>query len=341
MNNATRQAIQASSAVVITLLLAYIFPLDRALWATLTVIMLISSSFGESVKKASERMGMTLVGGIVATALYYLLLKHHPTILIIFLLLSVGFFVYFLAISYAWSSFFITTIVVFLFALLSYWDVHWFIVRSYETLIGAIIVVIVSGLVFPIKSQKNVADHYLCMLDKAEDFIDDVFSCLVMPSEERQTSLTQWHETLYTSWQQLKGRQNFVKFELAFSREKREEVQAYQAGFDVLFHYLTNILELLKKEPSPLCVQFENELYQVKVIIRENTTLLHQFLQGKKLDSEGQSLDDLRYQIRCKVAKLSQEGIIQDYREIERFYSLIYYSRKVNQLLLDLIKIEK
>ncbi|WP_247025493.1 FUSC family protein [Piscirickettsia salmonis] len=298
-------------------------------------------TFGESIKKASERIGMTLVGGGVATAFYYVFLKGHPVGLAIFLLLSASCVVYFLATSYAWASFFITASVVFLFALLSSWDIHWFIVRSYETIIGAAVAIIASGLIFPIKGQKSVASHYLCILEQAENFIDNVFSCLVMPCEERQISLMQWHETLYSSWQQLKRWQNFVKFELAFSREKRAEVQAYQAGFDVLFHYLTNILELLKKEPSPLCVQFESELYQVKVIIRENTTLLHQFLQGKKLDSEGQSLDDLRYQIRCKVAKLSQEGIISDYREIERFYSLIYYSRKVNQLLLDLIEIEK
>ncbi|WP_235602907.1 hypothetical protein [Piscirickettsia litoralis] len=45
--------------------------------------------------------------------------------------------------------------------------------------------------------------------------------------------------------------------------------------------------------------------------------------------------------MRCKVAKLSKEGVITDYTEVERFYSLVYYSRKVNQLLLDLIEKER
>ncbi|UOX24813.1 hypothetical protein Psal104b_01226 [Piscirickettsia salmonis] len=44
MNSATRQAIQASSAVLITLLLAYIFPLDHATWSTLTAVILVSST---------------------------------------------------------------------------------------------------------------------------------------------------------------------------------------------------------------------------------------------------------------------------------------------------------
>ncbi|WP_235602908.1 FUSC family protein [Piscirickettsia litoralis] len=282
MNSATRQAIQASLAVLITLLLGHIFPLDRAIWATLTAVMLVSSTFGESIKKAGERVAMTLVGGVIATALYYLLLKGHPIALIISLLISIGCSVYFLVISYAWVSFFLTSFVVFLFALLSHWDFQLLIARSYETIIGAAVAVAVAGLVFPIRGQKSVADHYMCVLEKVECFIDDIFSCLSVGSEERKNVLKHWQGVLYPSWQQLKVRQNFVNFELAFSREKREEVQAYQAGFDILFHYLTNILELLKKEPSALCREFEHELKQIKGIIQENTSLLHQLLQWGK-----------------------------------------------------------
>ncbi|WP_338019423.1 hypothetical protein [Piscirickettsia salmonis] len=183
---------------------------------------------------------MTLVGGGVATAFYYVFLKGHPVGLAIFLLLSASCVVYFWQLLML-GQVFHHSICRFLFALLSSWDIHWFIVRSYETIIGAAVAIIASGLIFPIKGQKSVASHYLCILEQAENFIDNVFSCLVMPCEERQISLMQWHETLYSSWQQLKRWQNFVKFELAFSREKRAEVQAYQAGFDVLFHYLTNI----------------------------------------------------------------------------------------------------
>lgn len=348
MHNATRQAIQASIAVIITLSIAHGFELERGIWATLTAILLVSSTFGESIKKAKERVSMTLVGGVIGTAVVLVLPsvfpKEAPILLVSLLFISIGIMIYFLPRSYAWASFFITLFVVLLFSLLSHWSVSLLLARAYDTLIGALVAVLVSGLVVPNRSHVDVQAHYLTMLEQLDGFIDDIFYSIASPNPQYMCQLMDWHHKLYPSWEALKTKQSFSEFEVTFSRNKRQQLQGYQFGFDLLFHYLTNILTLLEKEPSPLCAEFENELAQFQQVIKENTQLLHNLMRGEaigNMSKETHSLDAVRLKIRERIAQLNNESPFQDYAEVERFYSLIYYLRKVNQLILDLIGVAK
>ncbi|MCL1124627.1 FUSC family protein [Shewanella surugensis] len=348
MHNATRQAIQASIAVIVTLSIADAFSLERGIWATLTAILLVSSTFGESIKKAKERVSMTLVGGLIGTGIVLYLQPVLPeesqVLLATLLFISIGLIVYFLPRSYAWASFFITLFVVFLFSLLTYWNLSLLLVRAYETLIGALVAVVVSGLIFPNRSHVDVQAHYLTMLDQLDGFIDNIFYSVASPNPQYMCQLMDWHHKLYPSWEVLKNKQSFSEFELTFSRSKRQQLQGYQFGFDLLFHYLTNILTLLEKEPSYLCAEFETELAQFQQVIKENTQLLHDLMQGgsiAKQNNDIHSLDAIRLKIRQKIAQLNKDNPFPDYAEVERFYSLIYYLRKVNQLILDLINVAK
>ncbi|WP_299493350.1 FUSC family protein [uncultured Shewanella sp.] len=344
MHNATRQAFQASIAVLLTLIIAHGFSLERGIWATLTAILLVSSTFGESIKKAKERVSMTLVGGALGTVivLYFLPLfpKENAFLLVIFLFTTILAMVYFLPRSYAWASFFITLFVVFLFSILTGWSLSLLAVRAYDTLIGALVAVLVSGLILPNRSHVDVQAHYLTMLKQLDGFIDDIFYAVASSDPQYMCQLMGWHQKLYPSWEALKNKQLFNEFELTFSRHKRQQLRTYQFGFDLLFHYLTNILALLEKEPSPLCAKFEKELLQFQGVIKENSELLSKLMAGEitgEVEYEAHSLDVIRLQMRQKIAMLYKDNPMPDYAEIEHFYSLIYYLRKVNQLLTDLI----
>ncbi|WP_299011776.1 FUSC family protein [uncultured Shewanella sp.] len=344
MNNATRQAFQASIAVMLTLMIAHGFSLERGIWATLTAILLVSSTFGESIKKAKERVSMTLIGGILGTGVVLYLLpllpKQEPLLLMSFLFMSIFAMVYFLPRSYAWASFFITLFVVFLFSVLSGWSLSLFAARAYDTLIGAMVAVFVSGFIFPNRSYVDVQVHYLTVLQQLDGFIDDIFYALKSSDPQYMCQLMDWHQKLYSSWEALKNKQSFSEFEVTFSRNKRQQLQNYQFGFDLLFHYLTNILALLEKEPSPLCVEFEKELSQFQAVIKNNSHALSIFMSSEvksKVKEEPHSLNAIRLQIRQKIALLYKDNAMPDYSKIEHFYSLIYYLRKVNQQITDLI----
>ncbi|WP_298771338.1 FUSC family protein [uncultured Shewanella sp.] len=343
MNNATRQAFQASIAVMVTLLIVHGFSLERGIWATLTAILLVSSTFGESIKKAKERVSMTLIGGTLGTGIVLYLVPLFPTeaalLLTSFLLISIFAIVYFLPRSYAWASFFITIFVVFLFSLLNGWSLSLFAARAYDTLIGAMVAVLVSGVIFPNRSYVDVQAHYLTMINQLDGFIDDIFYALHSSDPQYMCQLMGWHQKLYPSWEALKHKQSFSEFEVTFSRTKRQQLQNYQFGFDLLFHYLTNILTLLEKEPSPLCAEFEEELSQFQAVIKENSQCLSTLMVGevpKSVDCEPHSLDAILLQIHQKIALHYKDQAMPNYAEIEHFYSLIYYLRKVNQLLVDL-----
>lgn len=161
LTNTTKMACQAALSVMIAEFIAWYFSLERGYWTTLTAMSLTTQTWGESIKRALERISMTILGGITGT-LFYFLFPHTQLANLSILMTFTFFMVYFYQIYYRVAVFALTGFVVFLFAILGSWTIDLLLVRIFDTILGAVIAVVVSRLFLPNKTNiTELFDKYL------------------------------------------------------------------------------------------------------------------------------------------------------------------------------------
>ena len=89
----TKRAFQAATAIFIAEVISWHFQLERGYWVTLTAMALTMQTWGESLMRSFERVSMTILGGLVGTALYFIV-PRNDVILVSCLLFFVFFTVY-------------------------------------------------------------------------------------------------------------------------------------------------------------------------------------------------------------------------------------------------------
>jgi uncharacterized membrane protein YccC len=145
-----RTGLRTAVAALLAVAIASVFALPRAYWAILTAVVLVSETWRESAKKAFQRVGMTILGCIIAWALHFPT-AHLPHVTLGLMFLFVYLAVHFRTASYPLMTFFITLYVAFLFAVLGQWTLQILAVRIYETAIGGGTALVAAFLVRPLK----------------------------------------------------------------------------------------------------------------------------------------------------------------------------------------------
>lgn len=133
LRRTTKMAYQAAIAIALAEVISMHFYLERGYWIVLTAMVLTTQTWGESVKRALERVGMTVLGGSVGTALYFYIPNHESKTLVLLMLSSIFFTIYMAKIQHLISMFFMTCFVVFLFALIGDWDLMLLRARIIDT----------------------------------------------------------------------------------------------------------------------------------------------------------------------------------------------------------------
>ena len=159
----TKRAFQAATAIFIAEVISWHFQLERGYWVTLTAMALTMQTWGESLMRSFERVSMTILGGLVGTALYFIV-PRNDVILVSCLLFFVFFTVYMRQIIYLASVFSLTCFVVFLFAFISNWTLSILYERILETILGAAIAIIVGRFFLP--AQTNIANLFVDFFGK-------------------------------------------------------------------------------------------------------------------------------------------------------------------------------
>ncbi len=82
---------KAAIAIALAELINMCLYFDRGYWIVLTAMVLTTQTWGESVKRALERVGMTILGGATGTALYFSIPEQHFDLLL-WLMMDIYFF---------------------------------------------------------------------------------------------------------------------------------------------------------------------------------------------------------------------------------------------------------
>jgi len=327
----TRMAIQAFFAVLIAAVLAYSFKWDRAYWAILTAILMISQTWGENVKRAFERISMTIVGGMVGTLLF---LGVHQIVWLSFciLCLCVFFMVYFTEISYFITVFFVTIMLVFLFGAIRGWgfDVLW--ARILETIIGAAVALFVSFFIFPVRTKVNLTNEVLDYIDLIKKTCHDCFES-VNSGQVAIDSLMKDRMSLVNKIIVIQNQVQAVRYELFYTYYSRKVFQQILIHIRLLTHYTTSMLESVRQlDTSLLTADIKVQLTGLQGILERNLTVFSHCLQHEKSkDSFASSA-----QVREKIWHLTEKLPVSHddtFKQLAPILSLLYFTRKFNEQL--------
>lgn len=336
VNTSTKIAIQAAVAVSLAILVSHLFALNRSYWAVLTAMVLISQTWGESLKKAVERVLMTIVGGLAGTILFYLIGDHIYWELF-FLMSSVFFMMYFWDISYQVTVFFVTMYVVFLFAELSGWNISMLEARIYETIIGAVIAIFTSALVFPVHARVTIPQMMADYFFEIKKTLSHVF--FVLRTNHEDTAWQKDRTRLVRKFSELRKSALVSGYELVFTRFNRRKIKLMMQKLRTVTHYSTSLLEAASMAASSCAIsELEMELQKIENGLQNNVAVLIARYRSEttplsfsSLEEEGASLSQC-LKVLYESQRISQANLFS-------IYSFWYFAKKLNEVMREMLEV--
>ncbi len=330
----TRMGLQAAAAVFVATLLGYALPIERPYWAILTAMVLVSQTFGESIKKSFERILMTILGGIAGTIIYFYF-KDYPVILFCLTLATVFLIVYFIEISYLVSMFFLTVFVVFLFASIQGWSTHLLVTRIYETFIGAAIALISTAVIFPIRAHHRYQDKLSAFLNLLNQSIN---MSLDFPFQHlEQSALRVQQSNIFAAFLDLKKDAALMRYETLFKPYPKQQFDQLTSNIDVVLHYTTSSMQTA----MPVAnihdkIKVQADFEKIKELFNHNfSNLIRLFKEGR-----GEKLVDIepiRQEIRLKLLKLIQTK--EQKMAWLSIHSYMYFLVRLNDVMLEIAEV--
>jgi uncharacterized membrane protein YccC len=333
LSNPIRLGIQAFIAIILASIVSVDIAHDeRGYWAVITAMLLISQTWGESVKRSLHRISMTIVGAIVGTLLYHCFQGNAPLLLFL-LLTSVFFTVYFLDTSYPTAIFFGTLFIVFLFASLLGWSNRLMWLRIYETFIGAGIAVFTSALVFPISAKSNfktaLPDYLHALKQTTLSLINNIENNQCDSSE-----LQAIHEKLLLAHVAVNNSYQSMTFENLFLRFPKKRLNNIMLQLWALHHFSTNLITFVSKSKNSNDFDaIKPELHHLKNLFEHNFTSVEQALATRGKGEELKRITSL-YRIINKPRSGNPADKLDDTEF--GFTPFIYMLKKLNETLFDL-----
>lgn len=156
-NPLVRAAVQITIASGIAMIFGLVLSRDRWFWAVLTAFLVFNNtrSRGDAALRAVQRSVGTLVGVAIGLALATLLAGHTaPTVVLAAVCVFLAF--YFLQVSYALLSFFVTIVLCLVYGLIGQLTFEVLLLRLEETVIGSMAGMFVAFVIFPSSTRSTV-----------------------------------------------------------------------------------------------------------------------------------------------------------------------------------------
>ncbi len=275
-----RLGLQAAVAMVIAVSIQHFYHFERSYWSVFTSMILFSQTLGSSIKRSFERVAMTILGGSLATGLYYIIPTTDLPIVTI-ILCSVFFQICFMQRFYLGSSFFAAVFIVFFFALVQSWSVHLLLVRILETMLGAAITLLCSFLIFPIKTEENLLAKIPLFISDAHALSDQILETLFSPQASSKAILKKANACLVLL-SELDQEYAHLGYEVGRHHSKKEIKETLKA-LNHFYHYLSSAASsLLHLQDRSLFLALKDELSALLDATLEDLSDIHTALIEEK-----------------------------------------------------------
>ncbi|QIK64183.1 FUSC family protein [Leucobacter viscericola] len=186
----SRMAVQAMAAALIATVAGEAISASRWYWAVLTAfVVFVGTTTRSDILTRAYRRVIGTVAGIVVGVIAVLVVGHDPNMLILICVLSVFGMLYFGAISYAYSSFFMVVMLVAIYSMLGVLNGTLLELRVSETVTGAVIGVLCAYLIFSANSHPALMAKVNAYFDALDQLLQLCRAALDQP-EQRRAALT-------------------------------------------------------------------------------------------------------------------------------------------------------
>lgn len=334
---ALQLGLKATLAVLIAVGLSQWFSsnLNHNYWAPMTVLLLMGQSWGDNISKAWARLAMTVVGCCLATLLVWLL-KPWPWLFLVIGLIGLFEALFFMLSSYMKSMFWLGMTVVVLLAYLGQWSVHLLEVRIYETLLGAVVVVLVGRLLWPNFAKDQLRDTVLDMLDSMQYCIGQSLNQL-QPTTEKldQSHFKGMIKQLNHYRQAVKYHYQITRYEILFNRQHLQKANSLIQTLDIVFHYLNCLVDAVQQphfsEPmADIWTSLDHHL-------QRRCQSIKALKQLQETDIDPLWLDTWQDEVRARIKQLRQD-YPHEQQAILSALACLYFSRRIDEVLYDFLK---
>jgi uncharacterized membrane protein YccC len=333
----TRLAIRAVIGILIALVVSSMINLGHSWWEVLTVLLLVAPSWGENIQRSIKRFLMTIIGCSVGWGLF-ILAGQHALLHMIAILLCIFGMMYCLPTWYASAMFFVGILVVFLFGSLSLWDASLMLQRIGQTGIGALIVIVVSGLVFPTFSRHNFNQQVRQVLELIEINTKKLLTQHLTQNNEKANLSAALHQ-LSADLLALQALYQVVRYELAFSLHFSKRMDCVLVVLEVLGFYLVALQQAFCKLDHDEAKQYFKPIFEeLQAHIHRRFEQLHDKLEGRPVTEspawEERYLIDAR--ARFIAARQTRQFTPETFVSVS---SCIYYTRRLEAELTKLVQL--
>ncbi len=330
-----RLGLQAAVAMAIALSIQHFYHFERSYWSVFTSMILFSQTLGSSIKKSFERVAMTILGGSLATGLYYILPTTELPIVTI-ILCSVFFQICFMQRFYLGSAFFAAVFIVFFFALIQSWSVHLLMVRILETILGAAITLFCSFLIFPIKTEENLLTKIPLFIRDARALSDQILETLLSPKANPKAMLKKANACLVLL-SELDQEYAHLGYEVGRHHSKKEIKYTLKA-LSHFYHYLSGAASwLLHLQDRSLFLALKDELRALLDASLEDLSDINTALIKEK-DILFSPKFSMRYGILQQKAATLEKNPAYSRQAWLDYYALCGFLKTMNEVLLVLEK---
>ena len=328
----TKNALQASLAVFLTLVLYRVFNLTFAYWATLTTFLLISQTFGDSIKKSVERVAMTAFGCFIGYFIYFGI-KDSFLACIILIVVAVAFINYYLLVANAVANFIIALFVVFIFTAFGRWDATIFEARVVETAIGAGVAILSVAIVFPISTKKTIMSEFSDFTTQLQQTSDDCFTVLFESTASPEPSpIVKTFDALQTKVHNLRNEQLFSIYSGSEFNYLLTELQSLAAS-------ITQAFEIAKDIKAHVSfTSLKPEFLEMKKFLNNNLETLKCQLSNTPCDKQYMNVDPIKKKIHLRIVSSLKQSVTNP-DDWFKVMSLLYSMRKANENIKNILEI--
>jgi hypothetical protein len=179
-SSAFRHAIRLAAAVALATVGYHAFTLNRGYWIPMTALIVLRPDFYETFSRGLARVGGTLLGAALATAVVHVI-QPSPGLLAVFVLVCVWACYSLFRVNYALFTVCLTGYVVFILMLSGIAEMTAATTRAMYTLAGGALALIIYG-VWPTWAGRTARSSVAAMLDAQGEYVDALLSAYVDPS---------------------------------------------------------------------------------------------------------------------------------------------------------------
>jgi uncharacterized membrane protein YgaE (UPF0421/DUF939 family) len=331
----TRHAVQAMTAVAAVYALAAQFPqLERPYWAVGTALVVLCQTWSESFKKAAQRVAATFFGLLAAVVLCRFF-ESQPMIEAVAIFACIFLFSYSVAGSYLWAIFWMSIMVIMMFQLLGRMDHHLILERMIETLLGAVMAVLVSTFVFPVRAVEQLRSdvpEFLRMVKKACEGSLNV--ALGMGSEGEKPA----QGKLLGSFNKVQDEFLTRQRETFLLRREPSQLRRWIFGMEMLMFYTSDLHHaVLQIQGDLAAVRINNEILQLRDGISSALDQLAEYPHGHE-PVQVADTEEVRGAIREKLTPMLKRDDHQRGACLSIF-PVIYYADKIYGVLKEMASI--